>query len=364
MCSHGQKIARALGLALMALCLTTQAQSGSTSSGRRRKLIPAGVVRLQGSPEEIGRRHGKLFKYHIRRMLVEYIGGSGVWDREKGELLARVRTMKPSLPDWYLGELRACAKEVGVSEDLLLYAQCEGDIQSLWGCTSFVAFGPATRDGKVEMGRNFDYWGLDSTRECAVILAVIPNREDGYAFVSVGWTGILGGWTFINEKGLFVSNNLGGGWATDPKGIPTLIMERIIAQKAATVDEALEIVHTSPRMRGQVLVIGQAGNAEKKIPPHAVELSYDAQMVDVTPAKDGFVFNSSIGADEDTVRKLLRRRFRRPFSAIYSAGNSITLHSVAIRPTEYKLWVAHGPPSHAHKSKYVSYDLRKLLRRP
>jgi len=363
MCRRGRNITGTLGLALTLLCLTAQAQTGHSSSGQRRKLLPAGVVRLQGSPEEIGRRHGKLYKYHIRRMLVEYIGGSGVWDREKDELLARVRIMKPSLPDWYLGELRACAKEVGISEDVLLYAQCEGDIQSLWGCTSFVAFGPATHDGKVEMGRSFDYWGLDSTRECAVVLAVIPRPEDGYAFVSVGWTGILGGWTFINEKGLFVSNNLGGGWATDPKGIPTLILERIIAQKAATVEEAVELVRTSPRMRGQVLMVGQAGDAENGIPPHAVELSYDAQEVDVTPAKDGFAFNSSIGADEDTVRKLLRRRFRRPTSPIHSAGNSITLHSVAIRPTEYKLWVAHGPPSHAHKSKYVFYDLRKLLAR-
>ncbi|MBT4817906.1 MAG: hypothetical protein HON70_19530 [Lentisphaerae bacterium] len=296
-------------------------------------------------------------------MLTEYIGGSYAWERDKEELLARVRTMKSSLPDWYLTELRACAEEVGVKEDILLYAQCEGDIQSLGGCTSFVAFGPATHGGTVEMGRNFDYWGLESTRECAVVLAVVPSPEDGHAFVSIGWTGILGGWTFINEKGVFVSNNLGGGWATDPKGIPTLVMERIIAQKAASVDEAVALVRGSPRMRGQVLIVGQAGDADKGVPPHAVELSYDAQMVTVTPAKDGLIFNSSIGADEDAVRKLLRRRFHRPTSPIHSAGNSITLHSVAIRPTEHKLWVAHGPPSHAHKSKYVSYDLRRLFRR-
>ena len=296
-------------------------------------------------------------------MLTEYIGGSDAWGRQKDELLARIQTMKASLPEWYLGELRACAKEVGVSEDILLYAQCEGDIQSLGGCTSFVAFGAATVDGEVEIGRNFDYWGLDSTRECAAIFAVIPRPEDGYAFVSVGWTGILGGWTFINEKGIFVSNNLGGGWATDPKGIPTLIMERIIAQKAATVDEAVELLRTSPRMRGQVLMVGQAGDAKKGVPPRALELSYDAQRVDVRAAENGFIFNSSIGADEETVRKLLRRRFHRPTSPIYSAGNSITLHSVAIRPTEHMMWVAHGPPSHAHKSKYVAYDLRKLLAR-
>ena len=150
-------------------------------------------------------------------------------------LLARVRAMKPSLPGWYLQELAACAKAAGVDPDVLLYAQCEGDIRSLTGCSTYVAFGDATAGTGMEIGRSFDYWGFGSTESGAVILAVHPRKEDGYAFVSVGWAGILGGWTFINEKGVFVANNLRGGGKKDPKGIPTLIMERIIAQKAATV---------------------------------------------------------------------------------------------------------------------------------
>ena len=204
--------------------------------------VPPGVTRLEGSPEQLGTQHGTLLADEIKIMLGEYVGDVVGPDGLDAKMLARVRTMKPSLPEWYRRELAACAAAAGVDEGVLLYAQCEGDIRSLWGCTSYVAFGNATADGAVEMARNFDYWGLDSTQECARVFAYIPQPEDGYAFVSVGWTGILGGWTFVNEKGLFVANTLNWRLRRDPRGVPTLILERIIAQKAATVDEAIALV--------------------------------------------------------------------------------------------------------------------------
>ena len=324
--------------------------------------MPPGVVRLEGAPEEIGRQHGSRLTAQIRLMVGEYVGDDMESGRLKEDVLKRVRTMKPSLPDWYRQELSACAKAAGIDEDVLLYAQCEGDIKSLGGCNSFVAFGPATHDGKMEIGRNFDYWGIESTDKVVTVLAVVPRSEDGYAFVSVGWCGILGGWTFFNEKGLYVSNNLGGFYATDPRGVPTLILERIIAQKAATVDEAVAIIRKTPRMRGQALVIGQAGNG-RSVAPGAVVVLYDGKRVEVTPAENGLAFHSSIGTDPQRLLRMLQRPNRRPMDVIKSAGNGITLHSVAIRPAEHALWVAHGRKPGAHLGEYVRYDLRSLLER-
>ncbi|MBT4818596.1 MAG: hypothetical protein HON70_22995, partial [Lentisphaerae bacterium] len=211
--------------------------------------VPAGVVRLTGSPEEIGRQHGTQLRDAIHTMVNDYVGNQPGWDTLGDEWLRRTRRMKAALPQWYLRELKACAAAAGIDEDVLLFAQCEGDIRGLGdggadddarlgGCTSYVAFGPSTANGHPEMGRNFDYWGLESTRECVIVLAVVPEPEDGYAFLSVGWAGILGGWTLVNEKGLFIANNLHYASAMNADGIPTLILERIIAQKAATIDEA------------------------------------------------------------------------------------------------------------------------------
>jgi len=325
--------------------------------------MPAGVFRLSGSPEEIGRQHGTVLREPIRIMLSEYLRDDTASGTLDPEMLARVRRMKPSLPTWYLQELQACAKAAGIDEDLLLFAQCEGDIRSLGGCTTYVALGAATADGALEIGRNFDYWGLESPEKCAVILSVVPRPEDGYAFVSVGWSGILGGWTFINEKGLFVANNLGGFYETNPEGIPTLIMERIIAQKAATVAEAVAIIKSNPRMRGQVLVLGQAGDAAQGRQPHAVVVAYGAQTVEVQPPVDGLAFHSSMFTPRAQIARGVAEPDREPMDTIRSAGSSITLHSVAIRPQEHRLWVAHGTIPSAHQGKYTQYDLRALLRR-
>jgi hypothetical protein len=323
------------------------------------------AVELSGAPAELGEEHGRRVGAGIRLMLSEYIADSAAWKspEERAEMLRRVRVMKPSLPDWYLTELAACAVAAKVDADMLLYAQCEGDIQGQIGCTSFVAYGDAVAGTPVEMARSFDYWGLKSTHECAAVFAYRPRPEDGYAFVSVGWTGILGGWTFYNEKGLFVANNLGGGEATDPKGIPTLILERILAQQAATVDEAVALVRKLPRMRGQALIIGQAADPARDLPAAAVVIAYDAKTVTVSPATQGLAFDSSIGRRPERVRAELALADRLPMAAIYAVGSSITLHSVTIRPADAALWVAHGRPREAHLGGYARYDIATLLRR-
>lgn len=328
-----------------------------------RAAVPAGVVRLQGSPEDIGREHGTRLAGPIRTMIGEYVRDDLAPPWPGPGVLDRVRRMKAVVPEWYRRELAACAQAAGIEEDVLLYAQCEGDIKSLGGCTSYVALGPATHDGRMEIGRNFDYWGLRSTRECVTVLAVIPRPEEGYAFVAVGWAGILGGWTLYNERGLFVSNNLGGFSATNPDGIPTLILTRMLIQKAATLDDAVAIVRRGPRMRGQALVIGSAGDPGRGRAPGAAVIQYDAERVEVAPAVAGMALHSSVGSQPEPLLSVLGRPPRQPWEAIRSVGNSITLHSVAIRPQEGRMWVAHGRPSSAHEGAYVGYDLRALLAR-
>ncbi len=325
--------------------------------------VPTGVVCLNGSPETIGEQHGQQLADEIKVMIREYVGEDAESGKLKAGVLARVQVAKASLPEWYRRELAACAKAAGVDEDVLLYAQCEGDIKSLGGCTSYVAYGEATSDGEVEIGRNFDYWGLESTARCAKVFAFVPDRQDGYAFVSVGWTGILGGWTFFNEKGLFASCNLGGFREKNPQGVPALVLLRMIAQKAATVDEAVALVKATPRMRGAALVLGQAGDPARGVPPRGVVIQFDAARVDVEEGAKGLAFHTSVRTDPEGLRGVLNRADRTPTEAIHWAGSSITLHSVAIRPREQAIWVAHGLKSRAHEGEYVKYDLNALLAR-
>lgn len=344
---------------LLIFCLGLPGCRELLSSG---ELLP-GVIRLTGSPEKIGRQHGELLADRIRIMLREYVGDVLEKDRLKPREQAQVRTIKPFLPEWYLQELAACARTAQVDEDVLLYAQGEGDFRSLAGCTCYLAFGERTSDGAMEIGRNFDYWGLESTDQCSRVFAVVPTPGTGYAFVSVGWTGILGGWTILNERGLFVACNLGGFWKKNPQGVPTLILMRILAQQAATVEAAIEIIETTPRLRGAALVLGQTGDPVAGIPPDAAVVLYDAEEVEVQKHEQGWAFHSSVGTDPGSLLEILRTPNRSPFAAIQSAGNAITLHSVAIRPQAHTIWVAQGRKTSAHLGPYVQYDIRSLLGR-
>ncbi|MBN1807657.1 MAG: hypothetical protein JW909_01215 [Planctomycetes bacterium] len=323
---------------------------------------PAGTVKLSGSPEEIGAGHGRLLGPEIRTMVDGYVRGSAAWgdERLRADLLEKTRRMKETLPGWYVRELKACAGAAGVDEDELLYAQCEGDIRQL--CTAYAAFGAGTHDGEMEIGRNFDYFGFAGMERCATVTAVTPERGDGHAFVVVGWAGILGGWTYYNEEGLFVANNLGGppgGYATNAEGIPTLILERIIAQKAGTTGEAVEMLKTLPRMRNQTLLLAQCAKGGRGA--EAVVVEYDAKRVAVKKPEGGLAFDTSIGSDERLIRRILKDAGRRPEEAIKSAGNMLTLHSVVVRPGEGAMWVAQG--RQAHTGDYRKYDLGELLGR-
>lgn len=321
----------------------------------------ADIMRLEGTHKEMGQQHGNLAREHIRLMISEYIGDELIDGKLNDSARKKITAMKESLPEWFMDELNACADEVGLDRDVLLYAQCEGDIRSLPGCTTYVAFGDATHNGQVEMGRNFDYWGLDSIEECVRVFTVFPKKKGHYAFLSVGWAGILGGWTFYNEKGLFVANNIGGYNEKNPKGIPTLILQRMIAETAATVDEAIELIKRYPRMRGQAIILGHAGNPEEGIEPSAAVVLYDARTVTVKRPVGGFVFHSSTWTSKRRLRRHVKARKSNVYNSIRSAGTGITLHSVAIEPAAKTVWVAHGTRPGAHRGKYVPFNLRTLF---
>jgi len=148
-----------------------------------------------------------------------------------------------------------------------------------------------------------------------------------------------------------------------PGGVPALVLLRMIAQKAATVDEAVDLVRATRRMRGAALVLGQAGDAASGTKPRGVVVQYDAERLEVEDEIEGLAFHTSVGTNCRNLRAILRKPNRKPTEAIHWAGNSITLHSVAIRPRGKAIWVAHGRPAYAHQGGYVKYDLSELLKR-
>jgi hypothetical protein len=340
------------------------------------------TIHISGTPTEMGIQYGTLLKDSINRMAEDYIE-KNVVDGNRGkldELLERVRVMRPSIPKWYLDENDACAKVAGLDPDLMLLAQCEGDIISLGphssqfdpnapgSCSGYVVFGnKAINGGDLQVGRNFDYIAVEVARLCSVVNYYTPQKKDGYAFVSVGWTGVLGGWTLVNTQGLVVANNLGGGHETNPNGIPTLIMTRILAQKAGTIDEALEIIKSNPRMRGQIIWLAQAGDSKTGRTDRAVAVEYDAKEVFVQEADQGVLITTNTNQCFANIREepmyddkylALKKAIQTPSAdrIIRQSAQSYTLHSVEVFPTKGYMVVAHGNIP-AQNGPYIKHKL-------
>ncbi len=289
------------------------------------------VLHVSGTPEQMGRQHGTLLARTIRHMLDTYIHDTvvrpferprgsrrvvGSWDEadpEFGRLLEAVRAMRPALPPGFVREIESCASAAGVDPDVLLLAQCEGDIRQAAAaarpaaaCTSYVAFGPATVDGRLEAGRNFDYWvGEGVVETCALVTYYNPAPGEGCRFAAVGAAGILGGPTLVNEHGLVIAVHIPSrGTATRLDALPAFVLMRRIAQHAASGREGIELVREAKRMRGVTLWLAQAGDSETKRPARAdfgelsraVAIEYDAERVYVREAEGGvlIVTNQSL----------------------------------------------------------------------
>jgi isopenicillin-N N-acyltransferase-like protein len=76
---------------------------------------------------------------------------------------------------------------------------------SMVGCTSFALKDEMTDDGKLTIGRNFDFYVGDDFAKEKLVLFVNPTK--GHSFVSYSWAGFTGVASGMNDQGLSVTIN-------------------------------------------------------------------------------------------------------------------------------------------------------------
>ena len=243
------------------------------------------VLTLVGTPEEMGRAHGTLLRDEVRWVADKVIRGTVARDPEaREEFLKRVDVMEKLLKDSWRRELKALAEASGVDYREIVALQLFGDVERAPLCSSFAVFGRATVGGECIVGRNFDYWYEDVARHESLIIDYHP--KDARRFVTLSWTGVINGWTLMNDCGIVTANNTafsGGANSRSLEGLSTCFMLRKIAEEATTVDEGARIVEDSPRACPTNLIV--AGGT----PPAAAVVEYDHERVMVRRAKNDYV---------------------------------------------------------------------------
>lgn len=283
----------------------------------------------------------------------------------------------------------------------LLYFHAAHDIGhalqdlALVGCTSFAAWGSETADGKLLIGRNFDFYVNDDFAQEKMVAFVQP--DSGYRHAMVTWAGMVGAVSGMNEKGITVTINAGKSDIPFKAKTPISLLTREILQYAATLDDAIRIAKHREVFVSESIMVGSA--ADRK-----------AILIEVSPRKFG-VYEAANGgdlvvcanhfqsvpylADKNNLRQIdeshSKYRFERMNELLAAApsltpevaasllrnreglkgtplgyGNEKAInqllahHAVIFQPEERLMWVSARP---YQLGEFVAYDLNAVFRR-
>ncbi|MFA6128166.1 MAG: C45 family peptidase [Bacteroidales bacterium] len=273
-------------------------------------------LHIEGEPKERGFQHGYLMAKEIResiRILEE------VWHYESAmdwPWLVRksVEILEPKIDPEIMTEIGGIvegmkAAGVNASRDELVTYNGNIEIIGYWwplvkdkyspnaptppkeSCSSFIATGTMTADGKIVLGHNtmtgFYY------AYCNVVLDILP--EKGKRILMQTQPGFIHSGTdfFVTSAGLVGSETtIGAFFGFDEKGIPEFARMRTAAQYASTIEEWCEIMKKGNNGGyANAWLIGDINTNE------IARLELGLKNIGFEKKKDGFFIGSNVAED-------------------------------------------------------------------
>jgi len=353
------------------------------ATGRRQVLATEGAGRLEdhdgtkvlflrGSPEQMGHQHGVLMQRQVRDLVEKILYGIGVGSSfEKGrwffgEIEEATSRLRPFIDERYLREMDAMAAAARLDPEEVRLANF---FPELFHCSGFAVFGSATADGRLYHGRILDYLRGVGLEPNAVVIVHQPDY--GFAWANVSYGGFIGSVTAMNDQQLSIGE-MGGRGEGDWDGKPMAQLVREVMERAATLDEAIEILRRGPRTCEYYYVVADGktkqaagiaatpttfevvrpGEAHPRL-PHAIPDAVLMSAGDRYELLAERVQDLHGRLDAPASRDLMKR----------PVAMTSNIHSVLFAPETLDFWVANADADNvASHCRYTHYNLRELLR--
>jgi hypothetical protein len=228
------------------------------------------IIELRGDPQQLGKAYGDAVGDTVKLLYDNYLM---VW--LKGPNLIKARVAAAEFETYFLpehrDELTAMSDSIGINHYDAVLAQCFLDLLPSTGCSTITLPASASPDGIARFGRNLDFPSLNIADKHSVLFIYHP--DDGrYQFAAVGWPGMIGVLSGVNEYGLCLSNMEVDRPARAPSAMPYTLLYRTILERCRNVDEAIQLLRDTPRQTANNLMLMDAdGNrAVVEIQPDSV----------------------------------------------------------------------------------------------
>jgi isopenicillin-N N-acyltransferase-like protein len=255
---------------------------------------------LSGDPKAIGVQHGQGLADAVRRNCEQFLHGAESIFETPYELIREAAgSFDRFVPEEYRVEMGALAAAAGLEYEEVLALNtfldtdviCESEKPH---CINVVAYGPATADGRLIHGRNTDFPCGEIAQRTPTVFIYRPDR--GNTFLSAFWAGFIGVVTGMNQQGLTVTEISSRSHRLSRGGVPLMILLRTILQYANDIDEALEIIRSSPRTAGFNITL-----SDYRV-PGATCVEFDAERMETREAE-----NSVLVVSENCLTRQMAR---------------------------------------------------------
>jgi hypothetical protein len=232
-------------------------QAGRAGQARLEYVHGIPVLHLRGEPGDLGREQGQLLAPQIRALRAGYLERF-LDPQERAAMGLAALGLAPHMPPEHVAEIHALADAAGERYVDALLANTFLDLMRVAFCS--VVITRERPDGPWLFARNNDFPTLGIAHRASLLLVVHQVRPGRRSFVAVGWPGLIGVISGINDAGLCVATLVSQSASGVEPGMPYPLLYRQVLERCATPQEALALIQATRRASANNLAVaGPAG---------------------------------------------------------------------------------------------------------